>query len=72
MSMHATFMAMRSMTADQSVKNQKLKPGTFKRILGFATPYKSQLSIFLVAVVADSLLVIASPLLLRKIGRAHV
>jgi len=67
MSMHATFMAMRSMTADQSVKNQKLKPGTFKRILGFATPYKSQLSIFLVAVVADSLLVIASPLLLRKL-----
>ena len=65
--MHATFMAMRSMTADQSVKNQKLKPGTFKRILGFATPYKSQLSIFLVAVVADSLLVIASPLLLRKL-----
>ena len=67
MSMHATFMAMRSMTADQSVKNQKLKPGTFKRILGFATPYKSQLSVFLIAVVADSLLVIASPLLLRKL-----
>ena len=65
--MHATFMAMRSMTADQSVKNQKLKPGTFKRILGFATPYKSQLSVFLIAVVADSLLVIASPLLLRKL-----
>ena len=67
MSMHATFMAMRSMTADQSVKNQKLKAGTFKRILGFATPFKSQLSIFLVAVVLDSLLVIASPLLLRKL-----
>jgi ATP-binding cassette subfamily B protein len=65
--MHATFMAMRSMTAEQSVKNQKLKPGTFKRILGFATPYKSQLSVFLIAVVADSLLVIASPLLLRKL-----
>ena len=65
--MHATFMAMRSMTADQSVKNQKLKAGTFKRILGFATPFKSQLSIFLVAVVLDSLLVIASPLLLRKL-----
>jgi ATP-binding cassette subfamily B protein len=55
------------MTADQSVKNQKLKAGTFKRILGFATPFKSQLSIFLVAVVLDSLLVIASPLLLRKL-----
>ena len=67
MSMHATFMAMRSMTADQSVKNQKLKAGTFKRILGFAKPYKSQLSVFLVAVIADSLLVIASPLLLRRL-----
>ena len=67
MSMHATFMAMRSMTADQSVKNQKLKAGTFKRILGFAMPYKSQLSVFLIAVVADSLLVIASPLLLRRL-----
>ena len=67
MSMHATFMAMRSMNADQSVKNQKLKAGTFKRILGFAMPYKSQLSVFLIAVVADSLLVIASPLLLRRL-----
>jgi len=67
MSMHANFMAMRSMMADQSVKNQKLKPGTFKRILSFALPFKRDLSIFLLTVVLDSFLVISSPLLLRKL-----
>jgi len=55
------------MTADPSVKNQKLKPGTVKRIASFATPYKTHITIFLVTVVIEALLIITSPLLLRQL-----
>jgi len=67
MSMHAIWMTHRSMTADQSVKDQKLKPGTIKRIVGFAKPYKRPLSLYLVTVVIDALLVVATPLLLKRL-----
>lgn len=63
--MHASWMSFRSLTADQSVKNQKLKPGTFKRIVGFAAPYKVSLSFFMITVVIDAFLIIATPLLLK-------
>jgi ATP-binding cassette subfamily B protein len=55
------------MTADPSVKNQKLKPGTVKRIASFATPYKKHITIFLITVVIEALLIITSPLLLREL-----
>lgn len=58
---------MRSMTADPSVKHQKLKPGTIARIFTFAKPYKSQIIFFLITVVIDAVLVIATPLILRKL-----
>ena len=67
MSMHASWMSFRSLTADQSVKNQKLKPGTFKRIVGFAAPYKVSLSFFMITVVIDAFLIIATPLLLKQL-----
>ena len=67
MSMHAIWMTHRSMTADQSVKDQKLKPGTIKRIVGFAKPYKRPLSLYLITVVIDALLVVATPLLLKRL-----
>ena len=65
--MHASWMSFRSLTADQSVKNQKLKPGTFKRIVGFAAPYKVSLSFFMITVVIDAFLIIATPLLLKQL-----
>jgi ATP-binding cassette subfamily B protein len=55
------------MTADPSVKNQKLKPGTIKRVFSFAQPYRLYLTIFLITVVIDAFLVIATPLLLRQL-----
>ena len=67
MSMHAAWMTHRSMTADPSVKQQKLKPGTVKRIFAFAQPYRASIWIFLVTVVIDAVLVIATPLLLRQL-----
>ena len=58
---------MRSMTADQSVKSQRLKPGTFTRIATYAKPYKKYISLFLVTVIIDALLIVSTPLLLRKL-----
>jgi ATP-binding cassette subfamily B protein len=55
------------MTADPSVKSQKLKPGTIKRIITYGTPYKSQITIFLITVVIEALLVVSTPLLLREL-----
>ena len=67
MSQHAAWMTHRSMTADPSVKAQKLKAGTVKRIFQFAKPYRASIWIFLATVVIDAVLVIATPLLLRQL-----
>ena len=67
MSMHAAWMTHRSMTADPSVKEQKLKPGTVKRIFSFAQPYKRSIIFFLITVVIDAVLIVATPLLLRSL-----
>ena len=67
MSMHAAWMTHRSMTADPSVKEQKLKPGTVKRIFSFARPYRTNIIIYLATVVVDAGLIIATPLLLKRL-----
>jgi ATP-binding cassette subfamily B protein len=67
MSMHAAWMTHRSMTADPSVKEQKLKPGTVKRIFSFARPYRTNIFIYLATVVVDAGLVVATPLLLKRL-----
>jgi len=65
--MHAAWMTHRSMTADPSVKQQKLKAGTVKRIFTFAKPYRLSIWIFLFTVVIDAALIVATPLLLREL-----
>ena len=55
------------MTADPSVKNQKLKPGTVKRIASYAKPYKTYITVFLITVVIEAFLIVTSPLLLREL-----
>jgi len=55
------------MTADPSVKQQKLKAGTVKRIFTFAKPYRLSILIFLFTVVIDAALIVATPLLLRQL-----
>lgn len=55
------------MSSDQSVKHQKLKAGTLKRIFSFALPYRKFLSIFIFTVIIDAILVVATPLLLRSL-----
>jgi len=65
--MHAAWMTHRSMTADPSVKEQKLKPGTVKRIFSFARPYRANIIIYLATVVVDAGLIVATPLLLKRL-----
>jgi len=60
-------MTHRSMTADPSVKEQKLKPGTVKRIFSFARPYRTNIIIYLATVIVDAALVVATPLLLKRL-----
>ena len=55
------------MSSDQSVKHQKLKSGTLKRIFSFAAPYRKYLVIFIGTVIVDAVLVVATPLLLRSL-----
>jgi len=55
------------MTADPSVKEQKLKPGTVKRIFSFARPYRTNIIIYLATVVVDAGLIVATPLLLKRL-----
>ncbi|MBA2716324.1 MAG: ABC transporter ATP-binding protein, partial [Propionibacteriales bacterium] len=44
-----------------------LSPGTTRRVLAFARPYGRQIVAFLVLVVVDAILVVATPLLFKKI-----
>ena len=60
-------MALRTLSSDQSVKNAKLRPGTLKRIFTYAIPYKSTFVLFLFCLIADSVLTVATPLLLREL-----
>jgi len=59
--------AMRSLRRDQSVRDAKVAPGTGRRILRFAAPYKRALFFFLVLVIVDSIIGVLNPLILRDI-----
>ena len=77
--MHGGWGMVRSLTRDSSVAQRKLAPGTAKRVMSYARPYKAQIGMFLALVILDSALVVATPLLLGQIidkgvtpGRADV
>jgi ATP-binding cassette subfamily B protein len=61
------WMAMRSLTRDSEVTKKKLAPGTVRRIAGFATPYKFEITIFLALVIVDAVISVAIPLLFRVV-----
>jgi ATP-binding cassette, subfamily B, bacterial len=58
---------MRSMHRESTVAEKPLTPGVTRRILEFARPFRRQLIAFLVLVVIDAALVVAPPLLVRRI-----
>lgn len=61
------WMAMRSLTRDESVKDRKLAPGTARRVMRYAGPFRREIAVFVVLVVIDSALVVATPLLLKEL-----
>ncbi len=61
------WMAMRSMSRDSSVAEQSLRPGTRRRVLTYAAPYKRAIAAFLGVVVLDSVLVVTVPLLIKSL-----
>ncbi|MCH8628950.1 ABC transporter ATP-binding protein/permease [Arsenicicoccus piscis] len=67
MSSSSGWAMMRSLTQDSSVKDRRLAPGTARRVLGYATAYRTKIAVFLVLVVLDAALVVATPLLLGTI-----
>jgi len=63
-----TMRSFRSMgRRDSSVVDRELPKGTWKRVLRFALPYRRDLIIFLVLVIADSLIGVVTPVLAGKV-----
>jgi ATP-binding cassette subfamily B protein len=58
---------MRSMRREDGVKGAKLPAGTVKRIIRFAAPYRRQLLLFLVLIIADALISAVNPLIYRDV-----
>jgi ATP-binding cassette subfamily B protein len=65
--MHGNYAAYSSFRKDPSVVGQRLAPGTARRISAFARPYRTWIALFLVTVVIDAVLVVATPLLFKRI-----
>lgn len=58
---------LRSYRQDASSADHRLAPGTVRRVLGYARPYRGHIVAFLALVVVGALLVVATPLLLGRI-----
>jgi ATP-binding cassette, subfamily B, bacterial len=52
---------------DEDLKSKRLARGTLRRVASFARPYTGVILFFLVLVVVDALLVVATPLLFKRI-----
>ena len=65
--MQTAWQMYQSMTRDRSVADKKIAPGTVRRILRYADPYRLIIGIFLATLVGTSLLSVAQPLLFRRI-----
>jgi ATP-binding cassette subfamily B protein len=59
--------AMRSFYRDPSITRQQLAPGTVRRILSYARPYRQDLAIFLAMTALAAVATVAVPLLLKTL-----
>jgi len=57
----------RMMHQDASMADKKLAPGTIRRVVSFARPYRRELAIFLVLTVISSVIGVATPLLAGEV-----
>src|SRR3954470_1761959 len=63
----AQWRVMAGFRRDRSITQKQLNKGTTRRILTFARPYRSWLFVFLGLILADAVLAVANPLILKKI-----
>ncbi len=56
-----------SFRRDRSVVGARLAPGTVRRIVRFASPYRAELSVFLVTVIASATIGVATPVLAGRV-----
>ena len=63
----ANWHAMRSFTRDSSVTKQRLKPGSVRRIISYARPYRMDLAILLAMTALTAVTTVVVPLLLKTI-----
>ena len=54
---------LRSIRREDELKNHKLNRGTAKRVLAFARPFRRDIIVFLIAVVIDAVIGVATPVL---------
>jgi ATP-binding cassette subfamily B protein len=59
--------AMRGFSRDPSVTKQRLRPGTVRRIAGYARKYRLDLAIFILAAALDAVVTVSYPVLLGLI-----
>ena len=64
---HGPWMMMRGFGRDPSITKQRIKPGTVRRIGGYARPYRWSLAAFLFATILDAVVTVSYPLLLAVI-----
>jgi ATP-binding cassette subfamily B protein len=66
-SMHPGAAAWRHIRSDRSVVDNRIDPGTVRRVLGFARPHRRLISVFLGLTVIDAAMVVVMPLLVQRI-----
>jgi ATP-binding cassette subfamily B protein len=64
---HGPWTVMRSYRRDNSVTEQKLPKGTLGRIVGFARPYRVDLTVFLLTVTASAVIGVVTPVLAGRV-----
>jgi ATP-binding cassette, subfamily B, bacterial len=58
---------LRSMGREEKIKNHKLSAGTARRVLAFARPFRRDIVVFLIAVVVDAAIGVATPVLAGRV-----
>ncbi len=61
------YAVMRSMRRDSALSKRPLRKGTAKRVVAFARPYRLELILFLVIIVLDALIGVATPVLAGRV-----
>ncbi|WP_256839986.1 ABC transporter ATP-binding protein [Ornithinimicrobium faecis] len=59
--------SVRGFTRDRSVRDHRLREGTGRRVLGYAGPFRADITLFLVLTIVVAALGVATPLLLGRI-----